>query len=300
MEGLVFNLQKFCVNDGPGIRTTVFLKGCPLNCLWCHNPESKSSKRELMFNPRLCTLCGKCAYSCKNKCHSFSEKGHILKRDNCSVCFQCAERCLTGALEISGEYRSAEEVVAEAEKDRVFYENSGGGITLSGGEPLYQFDFAIEILSLAKNKGLHTCIETCGFVKRERIKAAAELVDIFLYDIKLCDSEEHKKYTGVDNALILDNLHYLDSVGKSIVLRCPVIPGINDTKEHFEGIGEIARSLKNLLEVHVEPYHPLGAGKAKLLGKEYPLEELSFPENSTVEGWISQLQALCPVKVKKA
>ena len=299
-EGTVFNIQKFSVNDGPGIRTTVFLKGCPLDCIWCHNPESKSSKPEIMYDTNKCIGCGACVNLCSENCHIITENKHIFQRANCTSCGKCAEGCMVEALEKAGNVKTVAEVIDEVLKDKAFYENSGGGMTISGGEPMFQFEFTYELLKEAKKQGIHTCIETCGFSKEENYRKIADLVDIFLFDYKETNGVKHKEFTGVDNTLILSNLKMLDSIGAKIILRCPVIPTLNDNVEHFNGIAETANSLKNILEVNIEPYHPLGSGKAQMLSKEYVLKDLTFPENETVEEWIKYISAKTKVPVKKA
>lgn len=299
MNGTIFNIQKFCINDGPGIRTTVFVKGCPLNCLWCHNPESKSTKMELFFDSRKCIGCGRCVQICDNKCHSISDGIHLYARENCFSCGACADGCVTDALEQVGYEISVEDALKEVLKDEIFYKNSGGGLTISGGEPMAQFDFTYALLKAAKEKGLHTCMETCGFAPTERYEKIAPLVDIFLFDYKLTDSALHQKYTGVPNEKIRENLLRLDEMGVSSVLRCPIIPTVNDTQEHFQGIAVMANDLKHVLEINIEPYHPLGSGKSDMLGKEYQLKDLTFPENETVESWIKAIQEMTQVPVKK-
>lgn len=300
-KATIFNIQKFCINDGPGIRTTVFFKGCPLDCAWCHNPESKSVKAELMYDAKKCIGCGKCMSVCPAGCHSISKDGvHELSRENCIVCGKCADVCYAEALEMAGYEKTVDEVVAEVMKDEIFYQNSGGGLTVSGGEPMAQFDFVYELLKAAKERGLHTCMETCGFSSEENYRKIAEYVDIFLFDYKLTNPDEHEKYTGQNNELILSNLRMLDSIGAKTVLRCPIIPGINDTDEHFGAIASLANELGNVLEVNVEPYHPLGSGKAAMLDKEYKIGDISFPEDETVKEWIEKIKANTNVEVKKA
>jgi pyruvate formate lyase activating enzyme len=286
MKGIVFNVQKFSVNDGPGIRTTVFLKGCPLSCLWCHNPESKALAPQLMYSADKCVMCGKCMRVCAESVHSFVDNKHILNREKCVACGKCEEECLYDALEIAGKEKSVDEVIAEVMQDKIFYETSNGGMTLSGGEPLLQFDFSLALCKKAKENGLHTAMETCGFASEEKIREIAPFVDLFLFDYKITDSEEHKKYTGVGNEKILSNLALLNAMGKQIVLRCPIIPGINDTDAHFTAIANLANSLECVTEVNIEPYHPLGKGKAEKLGSEYELRDLSFPQDETVKSWI--------------
>lgn len=298
--GTIFNIQKFSVNDGPGIRTTVFLKGCPLRCIWCHNPESNSIKQELFYDEKKCILCGKCAAVCPKGCHSFAEEKHIFDRSKCILCGKCAQVCMTNALETVGYRQEVAEVIKEVMKDQVFYETSGGGMTISGGEPLYQAEFTYELLKAAKEKGLHTCIETCGYANEDNFRKIADLVDIFLFDYKETDPQKHREFTGVSNDLILQNLRMLDDLGAKIILRCPIIPTLNDREDHFSGIAQTANSLKNILEINIEPYHPLGSGKTTMLGRQYALSDLTFPENDTVQKWIDTIQAQTKVIVKKA
>lgn len=299
-NGTVFNIQKFSVNDGPGIRTTVFLKGCPLDCLWCHNPESKSSEPEIMYDAKKCIGCGSCVNICAEKCHIITKGLHMFQRTNCNLCGKCVEVCMTDALEKAGSVKTVSEVMDEVLKDKAFYENSGGGVTLSGGEPMFQFEFTYELLKESKKQGIHTCIETCGFAKDENYKKIVDLVDIFLFDYKETDPVKHKEFTGVDNKRILSNLRLLDNMNAKIILRCPVIPTLNDREDHFDGIAETANSLKNIIEINIEPYHPLGSGKAQMLNKEYVLKDLTFPENETVENWIEYISSKTVVPVKKA
>ena len=298
--GTIFNIQKFCINDGPGIRTTVFLKGCPLNCLWCHNPESKAAYPEILYNNAKCIRCGACAAICPEQRHSIADGIHTLERNGCKRCGKCTDICMTGALETAGYSVTTDEVLKKVMQDAIFYQNSGGGMTLSGGEPMAQFSFIKELITKAKENGLHTCMETCGYAPWELYREIAPLIDIFLFDYKLTDPDLHKQYTGVSNELILENLHRLDEIGSSIVLRCPIIPTINDTEDHFKGIAETANKLQHIIEINIEPYHPMGNGKASMLDRTYELEHLTFPENDTVARWIETIQAQTNISVKKA
>ena len=270
---LVFNIQKFSVNDGAGIRTTVFLKGCMLDCVWCHNPESKSPKPQLFLNSRLCVGCGACG--------------------------ACVDACV-GALEMSGNPMTVEEILAEVRKDKAFYDNSGGGMTVSGGEPLFHPSFTLALLKAAKEEGLHTCIETSGFAAWKDVEALIPYVDLFLWDVKETDAALHKQFTGVDNARILENLHRLDAAGAKMVLRCPIIPGYNARPEHLAGIAALANSLANVQRIEVEPYHPRGSSKSAAIGENYALEGLGFPAEDVVKGWMETIAAATSVPVKKA
>lgn len=291
-KGAVFNIQKFSLNDGPGIRTTVFLKGCMLRCLWCHNPESHSPRPQLMLYAEKCIGCGECVRRCPNELHSFSEDGlHRIDRVSCTACGICAEGC-AGALEIVGREASVEEILAEVEKDRRFYENSGGGLTVSGGEPLMQPAFTLALLREAKARGLHTCLETCGFAPWEKIEALIPYVDLFLWDVKETDDALHREFTGVSCEPILQNLRRLSDAGGKIVLRCPLIPGYNDRPQHLTAIGALAEELDGVLRVDIEPYHPLGKSKSESLGKTYAPGDLSFPEKETVQGWIDAVASV--------
>lgn len=272
ISGTVFNIQKFSVHDGPGIRTTVFLKGCPLRCLWCHNPEGLSREPDLEYEPAKCIACRACSSVCDHACHSFEaeEDGtrHIFDRTNCIKCGKCTDICISSSLKTIGKTMTVSEVMQKVLADRIFYEKSGGGMTLSGGEPFMQPKFALELLRTAKESGLNTAVETCGSFSSDIIAEALPLVDLFLFDYKATGSELHKKLTGVMPELILSNLNAISSSGGKIVLRCPIIPGANDTDEHFSDIASIAETHAGILSVDLEPYHPLGTGKAPKIGSE--------------------------------
>ena len=268
MEGNIFDVQRFCVHDGPGIRTTVFFKGCPLRCIWCHNPESQSVEPCLSYYPTKCMSCGGCAAVCPNSCHLVDGERHLFRRDRCVGCGECVKACPTDALAISGRRASVEELIAEAERDRTFYKTSGGGLTVSGGEPLAQPEFLTALLRAAKERGIHTCVETCGFASEQTVRAVAEHTDIFLYDIKETDGERHRKLTGVPLEPIMRNLALLDSLGSEVVLRCPLIPDINTREEHLCAIAEIAVAYSCVKAVNVMAYHSLGNSKYDAIGLE--------------------------------
>lgn len=299
-KGTIFNIQRFSVNDGPGIRTTVFLKGCMLDCVWCHNPESKSKKPQLMFYESRCIGCGACVDICPSSAHCFDAvSGHIIDRDSCAVCGGCVESCV-GALELCGTEKTVDEIMTEVMKDESFYKNSGGGITVSGGEPLMQPEFTIAILKEAKERGLHTCIETCGYTKKEILDELIPYVDIFLWDVKETDEQKHKEFTGVSNGIILENLRYISQKGSSIVLRCPIIDGYNYREEHLQSIGRLAEELDGVIRVDIEPYHPLGQSKSEAMGREYALGNMPFLDKELVDKAISTVSAFTSKTVKKA
>ena len=299
MNGTIFNIQKFCTSDGPGIRTNVFLKGCPLRCAWCHNPESQNIRPELLYYADKCVSCLRCLPLCRTGAQTVKDRRHFLDREKCVTCFECVG---TGcdALARVGKNMSVDEVMDEVIKDKAFYDASGGGMTLSGGEPLWQGVFAAELLGAAKRAGINNCVETCGFVKRGTLKDVLPLVDTFLFDIKLTDDETHRKYTGVPFGPILENLRFIDSMGADIVLRCPIIPGVNDNPEHFERVAEIADETRGVTGIDIEPYHPLGTSKCAGLGRSYAMKDTEFPTPEESDRWVEEMSGMCRKTVRKA
>lgn len=283
-RGIVFNIQRFSIHDGPGIRTIAFLKGCPLRCLWCSNPESQDPKPVLQFSQKKCISCGVCAEVCPKKAISFGSSPYPqIDRSLCDGCGDCVEACCTGALYFEGKSMSVEEVLVEVEKDRAFYDNSGGGLTLSGGEVLYQPTFAHALLAVAQDRGLHTAIETTGFAQAEVLLKVVSMTDLVLYDFKHFDSRKHIANTGVDNDLILSNLRLLCERGQPMVIRIPVIPGFNDSLEDAAGFGRILSELK-VEEINLLPFHQMGEHKYELLGQDYEYRgRKSIREESLVE-----------------
>jgi len=287
--GTIFNISRCCVDDGPGIRTTVFLKGCPLRCLWCHNPESQRVHPKITFDKAKCTLCGRCAAVCEAGCHGIADGVHTYDRENCTLCGKCAEACYADSLTLVGKRMSVDEAAAEAVRDRIFYKNSGGGVTISGGEPLAQHDFTRELLTKLRAEGIHTAIETSGFASRERFMEIANLCDLLLFDLKETDAALHEKYTGVPSVRILGNLRAASEAGIPIQLRLPIIPGLNDRDEHFAAAAKIAASLPTLVGAQVMPYHKLGAYKYATLGEAYSLSAVEEPDADTKKRWQTML-----------
>lgn len=295
-SGKIFDIQRFCWQDGSGIRTVVFFKGCPLKCIWCHNPESKSSVSDMFFDSEKCTVCGRCIKACPNNCHIIKNGEHIFRRENCVKCFECVNVCPSNALEVCGKDMTADDIVKAVSKDIQFYRQSGGGVTLSGGEPLMQYDFATELLSKLKKSGISTAIETSGYTDNS-IEAINRYCDKWLFDIKLLSESDHFKYTGVSNGKILEKLFCLDSLGAEITLRCPIIPNINLTEEHFIGLADLAARLKNISEIQLEPYHPLGIAKTVKLGKVPEYNNTEFLDESSILSFTDILKSKTDVKV---
>ena len=284
MKVSYFNIQRFCLQDGPGIRTTLFLKGCPLRCLWCHNPEGRSRGRELIFRSDRCTGCGRCLGFCGARQQG---EGRVrVDRELCTACGRCVEPCLADCNEICGREAEADELFEILVRDRMFFEESGGGITVSGGEPLLQKEALLYLARMAKDGGVPFAVETCGFGDAEALAELADLGCLFLYDIKGIDDGKHVANTGVSNRLILSNLELLLSAGADVIVRIPLVPGYNDGERDLELLKEFLRGLRGrILRAEIMPYHRIGLGKASSLGIE-PGETGKIPDGKAfVEKW---------------
>ncbi|MBR2847338.1 MAG: glycyl-radical enzyme activating protein [Clostridia bacterium] len=257
MKGHIFDIKKFAIHDGDGIRTTVFLKGCPLKCVWCHNPEGISGKDQLAFYKHKCVNCGACVQVCK--CHSLKDRVHTFDSSCCIACGKCVDVCLAEALTLYGKMVSADELMPTLLEDKAFYDHSNGGVTLSGGECLLQPEFCAEILKKCKEKGIHTAVDTSGCVQWENIEHVMEYTDIFLYDMKAIDEDVHIRCTGVTNKIILENLKKIDDAGKKIEIRVPYVPGFNDNQ--ISKIADFISGLKNVTKVRVLAYHDFARSK---------------------------------------
>lgn len=289
-RGFVFDIKRFSVHDGPGIRTTVFVKGCPLRCPWCHNPEGISLKPEIFFSPERCVGCGACARVCLQEAHSWANGRHVFHRPLCEGCGRCVASCPTGAIELAGVEMSVEEVLNIVERDKPFYQESGGGLTVSGGEPLLQFEFTKALLEAAKEREIHTCLDTSGAAPWRRLEELIGVVDLFLFDVKVLDEKKHCELVGIGLEPILRNLRRLDQARSRLILRCPIIPGVNDVEEHLYKVARLARSLKNVEAVEILPFHKLAVEKYKRLGREYSFAKVEPPLEEQVKGWVATLR----------
>lgn len=275
-KGTIFNIQKMSIHDGPGIRTTVFFKGCPLKCLWCSNPESQKLEKEVACFHARCVSCGYCAQVCPKGLIGAQPPFAIINREECDLCGICVKECCTNAKKIVGEEYTVDELLKEIVKDKSFYDSSGGGVTFSGGEPLMQPLFLKGMLKACKEAGIHTAIETTGMADREVLLEVASLLNLIYFDVKHMDDAVHKDITGVSNEKILANLTALAEIHDNIVVRIPVIPGINDSKENLRKTADYAAALSISL-IELLPYHNLGEVKYGQLGREYKLSETKKP-----------------------
>ena len=283
----IVDIKHFAVHDGPGIRTTVFLKGCPLRCIWCHNPESVRTVPEIALLNR-CTLCGRCAEVCR--CHRIEKGKHLIDRTSCTGCGRCVSACLCNALVLYGKSFTPEGLMPELLTDRLFYEHSGGGITVSGGEPLLAPEFCRDLFRLLKTEGIHCAVDTCGNIPWNAFETVLPFADLFLYDLKQMDSDLHRQYTGAPNERILENLKHLDDTGKPIEIRMPIIPGLNDDPGEIASAGRFLGGLKHIIAVRLLPYHSFARSKYQAIGHADTMPAVESPSKEKLDHLAAQMQ----------
>ncbi len=295
LSATIFDIQRCSLFDGPGIRTNVFFKGCPLRCDWCHNPESQASGPVLAYNPKLCRLCGACALACPNGVHqvdsSEEEQPHAIDRAKCSNFGACIDVCCYGALEMVGKRYTVDELAKEIRIDLPYYAiGEGGGITFTGGEPMLQVEFIEACID--RFPGVHMCMETSGFAPSEAFLQILPKIDLFLFDYKLSDIAKHEYYCGTGNELILQNLELLHEHGADIVLRLPIIPTVNDDEGHFRAVASLMRRYPRILYAEIMPFHSLGEGKLERFGLSPRMHQYPVPTSGEVASWRLRLKAL--------
>lgn len=289
---LIFDIKRYAINDGPGIRIVIFLKGCNLHCAWCHNPESRSPKQERMYALSKCIRCGVCMEACPEGAISVGQAGVAVDQAVCRLCGTCAEVCTTRALEMAGKSMSVDDIMGEIEKERVFFEQSGGGVTFSGGEPLQHPEFLIQLLDECGKRGIHRAVDTAGSVNTHVLLEVAKRTDLFLFDLKLMDSERHRKWIGVPNERILENLRALASSGAHINVRIPLIGGVNDDDENMEASARFVASLEGEKRpVNLLVYHKIAQTKYQKLGRTEDFQLLAEPDQETQQHIVSVFQS---------
>lgn len=281
--GLIFDVKKYAINDGPGIRVTIFFKGCPLRCAWCHNPESISGKVQKMYNPDKCIGCKSCIEACPEDACELTSAGIVTNTDRCTGCGKCADVCPTKATEMSGRTLTLNEAVEIVEKERVFFEESGGGVTISGGEPLLQHEFLMTLLDELGRRGIHRAVDTTGFCSPDILLEVAKRTDLFLYDVKMMDSDRHKQWTGVANEKIKENLQRLAATGADINIRIPLVKGVNDDNDNIRQTAAFVAALPgDGKKVNLLPYHNIAANKYRRLGETYDPGAMGEPDDDDI------------------
>jgi len=278
----VFEIERFALNDGPGIRSVVFFKGCPLRCRWCSNPESQSPGPELFYRPRNCLACARCVQACTRGALCLRAALEV-DRERCDACGQCVQACNTEALSLAGRELAVGEILQELLRDQIFYRHSGGGVTFSGGEPTAQPQALCALARLCRDRGLHTCLETCGFFPWEAIEGTLPALDLILFDLKHLDSGRHRELTGAGNELVLENFRRLVAAGKQVVARFPLLPGVNDDPAHLARLGDFLQGCAPGQRLDLLPYHRLGNGKYGSLGRDYPMHEVEPPTEEQLQ-----------------
>ena len=291
MHGTIFDIKKFSIHDGPGIRTTVFFKGCPLSCWWCHNPESQSPQPEIQYFESRCILCGDCAAACENDAIHFANDQRHWDAARCQLCGDCATACSTEAVQLVGYTASVAEVMAEIERDVLYYDQSGGGVTFSGGEPMQQADFLAELLKTCRAHEIHTAVDTSGLAAWSHFVKILPTTNLFLYDLKLMDEARHRRYTGVSNKLILANLRRLAEAGAKLRVRIPLIPGINDDEANLTASMDFLASLKERPRVDLLPYHNIASDKYRRMAHDYALADVETPSDEYMQELAERFRA---------
>jgi pyruvate formate lyase activating enzyme len=291
LTGSIFDIRRYTLHDGPGIRTTVFLKGCPLSCWWCHNPESRSSTAQVMVRENLCVRCGECAAACMHGAVTLQDDGPHTDAELCELCGACVAACAAGARELVGRTVTPAEVLAELQTDIPFFDESGGGVTFSGGEPLQQPEFLAQLLTGCKVLELHTAVDTSGYAPWQVLQGLLDRVDLFLYDLKCIDDQRHQHYTGVSNGVILHNLARLQAAGADVIVRIPIIPGLNDDESEISAAGQFCARL-GIRRVDLLPYHASAGAKYRRLGIPYALEQVAAPADEHMQALSETLKAL--------
>ncbi|WP_406678378.1 glycyl-radical enzyme activating protein [Moorella sp. ACPs] len=281
--GVIFDIERNALVDGPGIRTVVFLKGCPLRCKWCHNPESQEPGPQLMYTKAFCVGCGECVVNCPEGAIIASQDGLKVNKELCNLCGECIRVCFAKAWSVVGENYTVEEVIQQVKKSASFFRFSGGGVTISGGEPFFQFDFLLSLLKSLRAEGYHVAVDTSGYTSPERLEEVAKYTDLFLYDLKHYDSQQHVRLTGVDNKIILENARRLSFLGKKVIIRVPVIPGMNDTDDNLKRIALFTSQLPGVSDVELLPFTKLGASKYQRLQIDNPCEGISPPSENRMK-----------------
>jgi len=288
-RGIIFDIKRYSIHDGPGIRTTIFLKGCPLSCWWCHNPESQSAFAEIIYRGDRCIGCGACVTACPAGAISLTQRGYVADPDRCAGCGECVRACPAEAREMIGREVGVEEILKEIEKDLLFFDESGGGVTFSGGEPLSQPVFLVEVLRECCRRDIHTVVDTCGFAPLDVMKQVAPYTRLFLFDLKMMDTSLHRKYTGVPNEVIIENFRWLMSEKHNVRVRIPVIPGINDSLENMEATGEFLSGFPSRPEVNLLPYHGSATEKYHRFSIPYRMADVSAPSGERMKELSDQL-----------
>ena len=295
-SGVIFHIMRFSVHDGPGIRTAVFFKGCPLACWWCHNPESQNLEPEVLYSPDRCRLCGDCAAACPHGAIQRTGERMTVTGD-CRLCATCADACGAEVRSVAGRTMTVSEILAEIERDVVFFEESGGGVTFTGGEPFAQLDLLEALLDACRERRIHTTIETCGAAARDSVLRIGGLADLILYDLKILDPARHRQYTGAPNRNILENLEALVAAGRPVIVRIPVVPGVNDGPSDVRAACLYLAKL-NLTRVELLPYHRAGTEKYRRLGREYRMEQTKTPAADAMDTIAAEMEAVgIPVKI---